>query len=192
LVPARPAVKDLFEAAGRVQEFLDARKWRSCIIGGIAVLRWGEPRLTRDVDVTLLTGIGDEERFVDEILKHFSSRIPEARDFALTRRVLLLTGEDGTGIDLALGGLPFEENAVQRASRFEFYPGMTLRTCSAEDLIVMKAFADRDQDWLDVRGIIDRQPTLDWGTIFSELEPLSELKGAPEIMTRLKRLRSVK
>jgi hypothetical protein len=181
-------MKDLFEVAKRVQGFLDARGWRSCVIGGVAVQRWGEPRLTRDVDVTLLTGLGGEAKYVDEILKHFASRISDAREFALTRRVMLLSSEDGTDIDLALGGLPFEENAVGRASDFEFYPGMTLRTCSAEDLMVMKAFAGREQDWGDVKGIIARQESLNWEMIYSELEPLCELKDAPEIVTRLKQL----
>lgn len=183
-------MKDLFEVARRVQEFLDARGWRSCVIGGVAVQRWGEPRLTRDVDVTLLTGLGDEEKYVDELLKHFASRVADAREFALTRRVMLLTSGDGTDIDLALGGLPFEENAVGRASDFEFYPGLTLRTCSAEDLMVMKAFASREQDWGDVKGILARQKTLDWRIIYSELEPLCELKDAPEIVLRLKQLQT--
>jgi hypothetical protein len=183
-------MKDLFEVAKQVQQFLDARSWRSCIIGGISVQRWGEPRLTRDVDATLLTGLGDEEKYVDEILKHFVSRISDARAFALSRRVMLLATEDGTDIDLALGGLPFEERAVGRASNFEFYPDMTLRTCSAEDLIVMKAFAGREQDWGDVKGIIARQGrALNWQLILSELQPLCELKEAPEIVQRLEQLR---
>ncbi len=183
-------MKDLFEVAKRVQSFLDSRGWRSCIIGGIAVQRWGEPRLTRDVDVTLLTGLGEEEKYVDEILKHFASRVSDARDFALTRRVMLLMTEDKSDIDLALGGLPFEERAVGRASDFEFYPSMTLRTCSAEDLIVMKAFAGREQDWGDVKGIIARQGrALNWPQILSELRPLCELKEAPEIVNQLEHVR---
>jgi hypothetical protein len=181
-------MKDLFEVARAVQAFLDSRGWRSCVIGGLAVQRWGEPRLTRDVDVTLLTGLGGEEPYVDELLKHFASRISQARDFALTRRVMLLSSEDGTDIDLALGGLPFEERAVGRASEFEFFPGLTLRTCSAEDLTVMKAFAGREQDWVDVKGIITRQGQIDWALIYSELEPLCELKEAPNLVARLKQL----
>ena len=181
-------MKDLFEVAKRVQTFLDARGWRSCVIGGVAVQRWGEPRLTRDVDITLLAGLGGEEKYVDEILKHFASRISDAREFALSRRVMLLLSEDGTEIDVALGGLPFEENSVNRASEFEFYPGMTLRTCSAEDLMVMKAFAGREQDWGDVKGIIARQEELNWKLIYSELEPLCELKEAPDIVARLKKM----
>lgn len=35
-----------------------------CFIGGLALLRWGEPRTTRDTNLTLLTGFGGEERFI--------------------------------------------------------------------------------------------------------------------------------
>jgi len=183
-------MKDLFILARQVQEFLDARRWRSCVIGGIAVQRWGEPRLTRDVDLTLLTGMGGEEPYVDEILRHYRSRVQGGREFALRHRVMLLEASDGTEIDLALGGLPFEANVMDRCSEFEFYPGMVLRTCSAEDLIVMKAFAERELDWADVKGIIARQGgRLNWRTILSELRPLCELKGEPEIVARLEQLR---
>ena len=52
----------LYEAALEVQSFMQRRGWRFCIIGGLALQRWGDPRVTRDVDVTVLTGFGDEER----------------------------------------------------------------------------------------------------------------------------------
>jgi hypothetical protein len=32
-----------------------------------------------------------------------------------------------------------------------------LHTCSAEDLIVLRAFADRSKDWVDIEGVIIRQ-----------------------------------
>jgi len=53
--------------------------------------------------------------------------------------------------------MPFEERAVQRASPFAIQGGVTLTTCSAEDLVVFKAFAGRDKDWLDIEGIALRQ-----------------------------------
>jgi hypothetical protein len=183
-------MKDLLMLARQVQGFLDAHQWRSCVIGGIAVQRWGEPRLTRDVDVTLLTGLGGEEPYVDEVLRHYQSRVPEGRQFALRHRVMLLQGADGTEIDLALGGLPFEANVMERATAFEYYPGMVLRTCAAEDLVVMKAFAGRELDWGDVKGIVARQgASLNWRTIIGELRPLCELKGEPAILDRLEQLR---
>jgi hypothetical protein len=95
------------------------------------------------------------------------------------------------GLDVALGGLPFEESAVARSSEFTFPPDTRLRTCSAEDLIVMKAFAARPKDWLDVEGVIVRQTgKLDWVYIRRELQPLVELKGAPELMAELERRRA--
>ena len=44
-----------------MQHFIRVRQWRSCLIGGIDVIRWGEPRLTRDVDLTLFVGSGAED-----------------------------------------------------------------------------------------------------------------------------------
>ncbi len=46
----------LFTAAKEVCDFMQARRWKFCVIGGLAVHRWGEPRLTQDADLTLLTG----------------------------------------------------------------------------------------------------------------------------------------
>ena len=46
----RPQVNGLFAAAADILAFCAARGWRCCVIGGVAVQRWGEPRQTRDVD----------------------------------------------------------------------------------------------------------------------------------------------
>ena len=168
---------------------MDARGWQSCIIGGLAVIRWGEPRLTRDVDVSLFTGFGGEEAMARALLDLFESRIDGALAFALEYRVLLLQGSSGVPIDIALAGYPFEAEIIERASEFEYLPGTALRTVSAEDLIVLKAFANRRRDWSDIVGIIARQPLLDWGAVVARLSPLAELKGEPGILLELDRVR---
>ncbi len=57
--------------------------------------------------------------------------------------------------------------------------------------ILMKVFADREIDWADVKGIIARHgPKLDWRTILAEVQPLAELKGAPEIVRQLEKMRA--
>ena len=73
---------------------------------------------------------------------------------------------------------------------FEYERGKSaLITCSAEDLIVYKAFADRGLDWHDVETILVRQGNaLDFPYIYRELGPLAELKEAPEIVPRLQTL----
>jgi hypothetical protein len=184
-------VKELAEEALRLQRFCEEHGWKFCFIGGIAVQRWSEPRLTRDSDLTLLTGFGGEAPFVDALLSEYQPRRPDARDFALMHRVLLLHGRDGSGIDIALGALPFEEEAVQRSTYEEYFPGVALRVCSPEDLIVMKVFANRDLDWRDAQMTIVRQGVgkLDWDYIRRHLGPLLELKGEPESMRRLEGLR---
>ena len=181
---------EVIRAAAQLQAFCESEGWRFCFIGGLALQRWGEPRETIDVDLTLATGFGGEEPFVRKLLEHFDARIPHAVEFALTRRVVLARAPSGVGLDIALGGLPFEESVVARSSRFAFPPQTLLRTCSAEDLIAMKAFAARAKDWLDIEGIIIRQTgELDWAYIHRQLQPLTELKEAPEIMHELERRR---
>jgi hypothetical protein len=67
--------------------------------------------------------------------------------------------------------------------------GHSIVTCSAEDLVVFKAFAGRDQDWLDIEGIIARQGrALDAALVLEEAGPLLELKEAPAALERLRRL----
>ncbi len=181
-------MKSLFGLAAEIQALCESRRWRYCFIGGIALQRWGEPRLTVDVDLTLFTGFGSEEPFVDTLAASFPHRIVGAREFALRNRVLLLKSERGIPIDISLAGLPFEARVVDRASSFAFLPGLALRTCSAEDLVVLKAFADRPRDWADIEGVIART-TLQWKTVCDELEPLCEAKEAPHILPRLLTLR---
>lgn len=72
----------LLDAALEIQSFCQARHWRFCFIGGIAVQHWGEARLTRDADLTAFTGIGDEASYVDELLAHFAARMGDANDGA--------------------------------------------------------------------------------------------------------------
>jgi hypothetical protein len=180
----------LFQAAKEVSDFMEARGWRYCVIGGLAVQRWGEPRTTLDVDLTLLADFGAEEKFAKALLEAFAGRMPNALEFALSRRVVLLRTAGGKDVDIGLGALPFEVDMVRRAIRHEFAPGVILPCCTAEDLFVMKAFAARPKDWLDAENIAVRQRKLDVGYILSQLGPLCELKEAPEIVERAKKILS--
>ena len=182
---------DLIAEAVRLDSFLQSRNWRYCFIGGLAVQHWGEPRLTRDLDVSLMVGFGGEEAFVDALLAEYQPRIESARDFAIERRVLLLRTESGIGIDVSLAGIPYEERAVSRAVLVEMLPSSSVRLCSPEDLIVMKMFAGRDTDLRDVRSVILRQQArgLDWRYIESNLAELADVKDDPLLLPKLRRIR---
>ena len=184
---------DALVAAHQLQEFCRANNWDFCFIGGLAVQQWSEPRVTDDVDVTLITGFGTEEPFIDALLAldWLEPRNPKAREFALTRRVLLLQTTSGIGVDIAMAAFPFEISATKRARAIELAPGFPLRICTAEDLIVYKTFAARPQDWRDVEMTIVRQgdAKLDWRYIREHLVPLLELKEQPDLLDQLEALR---
>lgn len=179
----------IFEAALEVEALCRRAGFSFCFIGGLAVQRWGQPRMTADVDLTIITGFGGEEPFVDTLLGAFRARLADARQFALMHRTLLLAASNGVHVDVALGAMPFEEHSVERASPFDLGDGQAVTTCSAEDLIVHKAFAGRDKDWLDVQSIITRQgDRLDHATIWGELLPLLELRDDSTIESKLRRM----
>src|SRR5439155_12046794 len=120
---------------------------RFCFIGGIAIQHWGEPRTTRDIDVSVFAGFGGEGPIIDQLLAAFPGRIADAREFAIRHRVLLIWVRDSAGVsvDAALAGLPFESEMIARAVRVSLDTGPPVQICTAEDLMVLKAFADRLQ-----------------------------------------------
>ena len=83
-----------------------------------------------------------------------------------------------------IGGI--EERSIERASWWDSGKGVRLFTCSAEDLIVHKVYAARDQDWDDVDRVFSVQrERLNVPQILRELEPLSLLKEDGGIITKL-------
>lgn len=176
----------LISAAQEIQTFCVERAWPFCFIGGLAVQHWGEARVTRDADLTLFTGLGDESDYADALLSRFSSRVTDGREFALQHRVLLLRATNGIPLDVSFGALDFENKAVATSVEVEIVPGSRLRLCTANALLVFKAFASRPQDWLDIEGIaVKSARALNWDEIRSDLAPLLELKGDVETLTRL-------
>ena len=179
----------LLAAAAELDAFLTDRGWRYCVIGGLAVQRWGEVRATGDVDLALLTGYGTERAFIDPLFAAFGRRRPDAEEIADRGRVVLISAANGTPIDISLAALPTEERLLERSTPFEFAPGVLLPTASAEDLIVMKAVAGRGVDERDIAGIITRQgEALDWSIIEVELTTLAamtdgEVDALPGLLT---------
>lgn len=183
------SVSPLLDAALEIQEFFAQRRWAFCFIGGIAVQHWGEQRFTRDADLTLYTGIGDEQTFIDCVLGAFAPRNASAREFALRSRVLLIYARNGMPIDISLGAVPFEQKAVAEARMQELAPGVKLRLCSPSALVVFKVFASRPLDWADVEGVIAKSgKRIDWSDVRSDLGELLALKQDDESLSRLEKL----
>lgn len=58
---------ELFHVAARLEDSCRQQNWRFCFIGGVSLQRWGQPRVTRDVDLTILTGFGGEETSLAQV-----------------------------------------------------------------------------------------------------------------------------
>lgn len=172
----------LLEAARELLDYLLALGRSGCLIGGVVVARWGEPRATQDVDATVLADFGEELTLLQGLLQRFPSRDPHPRKRAELGRLALLTASNGVKIDLSFAAFPFECEVLERASAWQIAPEITIRTCSAEDLVIYKLVAARPQDLVDVTGVVHRQGTrLDvervraWGRIFADIKEDPEL-----------------
>ena len=115
----------LLSAAQAVLATLDAARIPACLIGGMVISRWGQPRATTDADISALAPYGEEARVLDALLTRFEARRVDARAFALDHRVLLIS-EGGVGIDVALAAFPFEIEALENATPWRLGEGITL------------------------------------------------------------------
>lgn len=172
----------LVDTAAGLLAFLGTHRIPACLIGGMVVSRWGEPRLTVDVDATVLADFGDESGITDLLLSRYRPREQDVRGFAAANRIVLLQADNGVDIDVSLAAFPFEHEVLDRSSMWQVTPEASLRTCSAEDLVLYKLIAARPIDIHDVQMLVSRQGArLDaerirtWGGQFADLLERPEL-----------------
>lgn len=178
-----------FETAWRLDRFFTERGIPYAIIGGFAVQRWGQPRFTRDVDVTILLPPGSEEVTLREIVAAFPARVEDPIAFALEHRVLPLTIPGGSEADVSLGLPGYEEEVIARGVAYDLGGRRVVRLCSAEDLIIHKALAGRAQDVLDIEGIVARQgKALDVAYVRRWLVELGQVSDDSEVPARFERI----
>jgi hypothetical protein len=141
--------------------WLKAGKVPGVVIGGLAASLLGRPRLTRDVDALVLVSESHWAEFMGKGVKHgFTPRRDDVLAFAQETRVLLLRHqESGIDVDIVFGSLPFEKEAVARATWVEL-GGVQAPLPLPEDLIVMKAVAHRPQDLADIEAILAAHPKI--------------------------------
>jgi predicted nucleotidyltransferase len=143
------------DAIRATRNMLDALGVPWMLIGGVAVIAQGVPRLTADIDVTLRGAGTDPARVVDSArVQRITPRIERAIELARERHVLLLLHEpSGVPIDVSLAWLPFEEEALAAAEARD-YAGVPVRVARAEDLVVYKLVAARPRDLDDAEKLL--------------------------------------
>jgi len=176
-------VNPQIKAAILMHELLETHQLKYAVIGGIALQFWGEPRFTRDVDITV-EGRMELPELVKLFTETYKSRVPDPLKFAQATRMILLQVEE-VNVDIALAFPGYEEDLFRNAPIFEVEQGKELKICSAEDLIIHKAIAGRPQDLSDIKSIIYRQSDdLDIKYIRSWLGEFADALSDPTILDR--------
>lgn len=158
------------------------------VIGGIANAIWGRVRATADVDLKVLAG----GRPISELRALLEAEFPPYRrpwlGPAESALIISLEITPGMVVDLLVGVFPYEVQAVERAVTIE-YEGTPLRVCTAEDLIIHKAIADRQKDWTDIEGIVWRQKSrIDAAYVRHWLKQWGDELEKPHLLSRFNEL----
>ena len=160
------------------------------VIGGQAVLQYGEPRLTRDIDITLGVAIdrtSDILSLVQQIGLH--AAVNDVVGFVKNTNVLPVSeGTTGIRVDLLFSFTPYEREAIGRATpiRVGNFP---VQYATVEDTIIHKIVAGRARDLDDVKGIVARHPDHDVLYIEKWLQSLGNTL-AIDLITRYKTIPS--
>ena len=172
LAPALSAVHRLLARFGN----------QGMVIGGVAASLLGTPRLTADVDVVILLSVTDLPQLLAASAQcGLVPRLLDAEGFARKRRMLLLRHQgSGVNVDISLGILPFEVEAVER-STVHRVGRLSVRLPTPEDLIIFKAVAHRPQDMLDIQSIIETHTDLDRERIRYWVQEFSRVLEMPEL-----------
>jgi len=172
------------DALRQIDGFLRAHGVPYVIIGGIANAVRGEPRATHDADLKVLVKgmtIAQFRVLAEARFKPYRRPWLGRAESAL---VISLEVAPNMIVDLLVAVLPYEEQAIQRAELIQF-EDLSLPVCTAEDLIVHKAIADRPKDWLDIEKILLRQcGKLDVAYVRNWLMQFAEALEKPELLAR--------
>jgi hypothetical protein len=192
---AEPLPANLLKPLLDLGKWLEAIQAQAIVVGGVAASFLGRPRFTQDIDALAIISESEWSAAVAAAANYgIVPRIDDAVEFAHRSRVLLLRHQETQiDIDIILGGLPFEEDAVMNGKRYVI-GGVSVRLPKVEDLMIMKAVAHRPRDLQDIEGLLQAHPNLDlegvrqWVREFASVTAMSDLiDDFDKLLARLNR-----
>jgi len=145
----------LEEVYKKIVTFLNSRKYKYLIIGGIAAGTLGEPRVTGDVDVDIIL---DQKDIIDFLDKANKDGFKVSREKCVNTAKQSGTFQINYGyfhIDFIIASTDFEKEAFERRKIIKLY-GIKAFFPTPEDLILLKIIPGRKQDLLDAEKVILR------------------------------------
>ena len=148
-VPIQSAALELLTALAPV-----ASRWgRWYVFGAQAVILYGVPRLSADVDVTLALDPDAPDRFAADMTSAgFSLRVDDPDFVRRTRVMPFIHTPTGMPLDIVLAGSGLEDEFLTRARQTDVF-GTMLPVIDLGDLIIAKVLAGRPKDIDDARAL---------------------------------------
>lgn len=147
----------IFQTLLDFASILNKAKIGYMFIGGQAVIQYGIPRFTQDIDVTVAFSPDDFLKIKKIVNKKFRVLPNDPEKFILQKMVLPIENiKTKVRIDVIFSESEFEREAIKNSRKIivNNYP---INFISPEDLIIQKIFAGRPRDLEDVRSILSVQ-----------------------------------
>ncbi len=151
-------MKKIEEVLRTVTDFLDGEEIDYVIVGGIAVIIYGNPRTTVDIDLIVKLEEENIEDFVEYLEDEgFFVHIEDIRQ-AFKERTHFTAEEKDSLFRLDIKGVYGEEERITLRNRKKVeYDGITMYVASPEDTIANKLYYGSEQDIEDAESIYVRQ-----------------------------------
>ena len=162
------------------------------VIGAQAVLLYGEPRLTKDIDITLGIGVDKLEKIISLVRQlRLKILVDSFEDFVKETMVLPVMDEkSGIRVDFVFSFSPYERQAIERAKNVKISM-TTVKFASLEDVVIHKVIAGRARDIEDVKSILLKNLEYDYQYVVKWLKEFDNALGAKFLNTFKKILKEV-
>jgi predicted nucleotidyltransferase len=177
------------EALGALGKALAERRWRWYVFGGQAVLVYGRPRLTADVDVVIEPAGAGADGLASALAPYgFALRFPLSPDQLRDARLLpMVHAPCEMPVDVVIAAPGLDEELLGRAELVDV-GGVFAPVISVEDLVALKVVAGRRKDLEDIRGILAVQPRIDLARVRDVVGAFEAASGDGRLLARLARL----
>jgi predicted nucleotidyltransferase len=145
------------------------------IIGGQAVLLYGEPRLTKDIDITLGLDINELPRLRNIAFQIGLTLLVQNEEKFVRETMVLPTIHEPSGfrVDLIFSFSKYEQEALKRVNKIRIG---SIDACyaSLEDVLIQKTISGRPRDIEDIKAMILKNPHFDIQYVNKWLQDFSQ------------------
>lgn len=177
-------MKKIEEILKTVVGYLDSNDIEYVLVGGIAVIVYGNPRTTVDLDMIVKLDEEDMEDLAGYLQEEgFFTDVDDMRT-AFKERTHFSAEEKDSLLRLDIKGIYEEKDSVTLKNRKEVeYDGITMYVASPEDTIANKLYYGSEQDIEDAESVYVRQE----GDL--DMEYLEERCQSLGVMNELKEMK---